>query len=309
MSALPVLHHPQRLEERATIQARRFDAEAPAGSRRRLVLLMAAFTTAVEVASIAGAVPDIPFGSLDLPLSIIPALGLAVACGERLLGRSTARRAAIGYWVVIAMVLPVLAVLYVRQGRLPLWTSLIVASVSEELVYRLAIPAVIATLLRIGRVRADWARMASLAFAGLWFVLLPGHREQMHSVASAVPFVAFAALSALIVYRSGSVLPMAAGHAVINLLTVLVWSEAVAADARGMGLACVLGLLVLAYGRPKRITISDDGGLVDTRTGLIVTGIDLRDGHPTSVTLADGTRLRVTGALPHDTVVPERTVG
>lgn len=308
MSDLPVLHHPARLPQvaAAPATAHALAADAPAGSRRRLVLLMAAFTTLVEIAAIAELVPTIPVGSLDLNLSLIPALGLAVVCGERLLGRSTGRRAAVAYWIAVAVLLPVLAALFVRSDRFGLWVSLLSASAAEELIYRLAIPAVIAALLRAGRVRADWARIGGLGLAGLWFVLLPGHREQMDSVASALPFVAFAVLSALLVYRSGSILPMAAGHAVVNMLTVLMWSEAVAADERGMALTCVLGLLVIAYGRPRRLTVGDDGSLIDTRTGLEVRVIDLRDGQAASVTLSDGRSLDVDGHLARPAGVPTR---
>lgn len=313
MSSLPVLHHPWHLPAVLRSSSKRtgprpFTEDAPAGSRRRLVLAMAAFTTVVEIASIGDVVPSITLGSLDLPLSVIPALGLAVACGERLLGRSTGRKAAIGYWVAIAITLPLLALLFVRSGRGGLWVGLLAASSSEELVYRLAIPAVIAAVLRAGKVHSDWARMVGLGLAGLGFVLLPGHREQMDSVVSALPFVAFALLSALLVYRSGSILPMAAGHAVINMLTVLMWSEAVAADERGMALASILGLLVVAYGRPRRLTIGDDGGLIDTRTGLEVSVIDMRDGHPAAVTLADGRSVAVDGHLEHSALVPERFI-
>ena len=272
-------------------------ATTPAPSRRNLILAMAAFTVVIETLSIAGLIPLVPLGSLALPVSIIPALGLGVACGERLLGRSSFRGAAATYWVAIAIALPLLAVRFAQIGRLGLWTSLLAASAGEELIYRLAIPAVLAAVLRAGKVRPDRARMASLALAGVWFVLLPGHREQMDSIASALPFAAFALLAALLVYRSGSVLPMAAGHAVINMLTVLMWDEAVAADARGMGLACVLGLLVLAYGRPRRITVADGGGLLDTRTGLDVAVIDLREDHGTTVTLSDGRIVDIDGHL------------
>ena len=307
MNTFPVLHHePIVLPSAMAEDPPSLAAEAPPGSRRRMVLTMALFTTMVEIASIANLVPSIPLGSLDLPLSAIPALGLAVACGERLLGRSTIRGAAIGYWVLIAATLPVLAILFARNGRFGLFVGLLGASVSEELVYRLAIPAVLATVFRVGRVSPNRARIAGLGLAGLWFVLLPGHREQMHSVASALPFVAFALFSALLVYRSGSVLPMAFGHAVVNMLTVLMWNEAVAADARGMGLACTLGLLLVAYGRPRRITVADDGGLLDTRTGLAVALIDLRDGLPAAVTLTDGRTLEVDGLLPNRSHVPER---
>lgn len=57
-------------------------------------------------------------------------------------------------------------------------------------------------------------------------------------------------MSAFIVYRSGSVLPMAVAHAISNLLTVLMWGEAVPGGARSAGLACILGLLVLATAAP-----------------------------------------------------------
>lgn len=311
MSTLPVLHHPMRLPEvsPAARSAHSLAADAPAGSRRRLVLLMAAFTTLVEIAAVADLVPSIPVGSLDLNLSLIPALGLAVVCGERLLGRSTGRRAAGAYWALVAVLLPVLAVVFIRTDRFGLWVSLLSASAAEELIYRLAVPAVVAALLRAGKVRADWARIGGLALAGLWFVLLPGHREQMDSVASALPFAAFALLSALLVYRSGSILPMAAGHAVVNMFTVLMWSEAVAADERGMALTCVLGLLVVAYGKPRRLTVGDDGGLIDTRTGLEVVVIDVRDGQAASVTLSDGRTLDVEGRLAHASVATRDLLG
>lgn len=307
MSALPVPSHRWSLPSwRALPVGRRLrrPVAAPApdalpvariGARRRLVLAMAAFTTVIEVLHVADLVPGIRIGALDLSLAIIPALGLAVVCGDRLLGRSTDRRFAIGYWAVIAVLLPVLGIVFLQRGRGDVWVSLLAASAGEEMVYRLAAPAVIALILRAGKVRADWARIGGLVLAGLWFVLLPGHREQMDSVAQALPFVAFAALSALLVYRSGSILPMAAGHAVINMSTVLMWNEAVAADERGMALTCVLGGLVIAYGRPRRLTVSDDGGLLDTRTGLEVALIDVRDGHPASVTLSDGRQIPVAG--------------
>lgn len=296
MSRLPSLHHPGGLPT-VTLAPHEAGAEAtaPVTGRRRLVLAMAAFTTVIEALAIADLVPRIPIGALDLNLSVIPALGLAIVCGERLLGRSARRSIAVLYGITVGVALPLIALRFAQTGRFDLWVSLLVSATGEELIYRLAIPAVIAFGLRAGRVRADYARIGGLALAGVWFVLLPGHREQMTSPASALPFAAFALLAALLVYRSGSVLPMALGHAVINMMTVLMWNEAVASDARGMALACVLGLLVLAYGRPRRLTVGDDGGLLDTRTGLDVAEIDLRDGHPATVTLTDGRVLDMEG--------------
>ena len=74
----------------------------------------------------------------------------------------------------------------------------------------------------------------------------------------------------------------------------------------------LLGLLVLAYGRPRRLTVADDGGLVDTQTGLAVAAIDLREGQPALVELADGRYLPVHAGmvlpldLPVHEISPER---
>ncbi|MBX3287549.1 MAG: hypothetical protein KF703_19540, partial [Actinobacteria bacterium] len=52
-----------------------------------------------------------------------------------------------------------------------------------------------------------------------------------------------------------------------------------------------------AYGRQRRLTLDDSGGMVDIRTGLAVTAIDLREGQPATVTLADGRTIQVDGQL------------
>lgn len=272
--------------------------------RRRLIVATAFFTIVVEALGTADLVPSVRIGALDLQLSVIPALALAVACGSRLIGRSSSRINAVVYWTCAAVVLPSLALVYARTDRMDLWLSLVVAAFGEELIYRLAIPMVAAALLRYFGVRAAVARPVGFAIAALWFVALPGHREQMQTAAGALPFLAFAALAAIVVYRSGSVLPMAAAHAVTNLLTVLLWTASTSADQRSMGLLVVLGLLVVAYGRPRRLTVGDDGELVDTRTGLDVASVDLRDGHPPTAVLVDGTVIEVDRPPAHTGEVP-----
>ncbi|WP_421118193.1 type II CAAX prenyl endopeptidase Rce1 family protein [Aquihabitans daechungensis] len=262
-------------------------------NRRTLVLGLSGITMLVEVLSLAHLLPPLWIGGIGLSFSLLPAMALGLACGSRLLGRSGVRRAAIWFWTIAGMLFATLTVLCYRQGQLDLVPALSAAALDEELVYRLAIPAVVAAALRLGNVRPNAARIAGLVAGALWFCLLPGHVEQMTSPITVVPYVAFATLSAFIVYRSGSILPLALGHAVSNLLTFLMFGAAVTADARGLALASVLCLLVLAYGRPRRITVGDDGGLIDTQTGLAVAAIDLRDGQPALVELADGRYLPV----------------
>ncbi len=264
-------------------------------NRRMVVLALCGITALTEVADIAGLVPPIEIAGLNLSMSTLPAMALACACGSRLLGRSSIRRAAVGFWVLAGVLMAVLAVAYARRDDLGTYVALVLAALDEELVYRLAIPAVIAASLRLGNVRPNAARIAGLAGASLMFVCLPGHVEQMESAAGVLPYIAFATLSAFIVYRSGSILPI--GHALSNLLTVLMWQDAVPSDTRSMLLASILALLVLAYGRPARITYADDGGLLDTRTGQAVVAIDLRDGHSPLLELEDGRFLPVHTAM------------
>lgn len=275
-------------------------------SRRTLVLGLSGITMIVEILSYGGLLPNLWIGGIPLSFSLLPAMALGLACGSRLLGRSGVRRAAVVFWAIAGLILAGITVICARDGQLPLVPALGLAALNEELVYRLAIPAVIAAALRLGKVRPNAARIAGLVGGGLWFILLPGHLEQMHSPLDLLPYIAFASLAALIVYRSGSILPLAVGHAITNLLTFLMFGAAVTADARSLGMASVLCLLVLAYGRPRRITVGDDGGLVDTQTGLAVAAIDLRDGQPALVELADGRYLPVHADMVLPVEVPKQ---
>ena len=255
------------------------NAEVTRRSRRPLVLGLAALTVAVEVGSYANVVPSVEISHLRISTSIVPGLALALACGGRLLGRSTTRRASAAYWLAIIVVLSGLAVGFAGlhgSGAVP---GLVVAAFDEELVYRLAVPAVVALLLRQARVPDQRARLAGFVVAGLWFVLLPGHRVQMATPTEALPFLAFATLSAVLVYRSGSILPMAVAHAATNLMTILMWNEVLPKDARSAMLGSILVLLALAYGRPRHLVHGDCGHIVDVRTGRIVE-IDLRTPEP-----------------------------
>lgn len=245
--------------------------------RRDVVLGLALVTTVVEILCYYGnTLPSIRVGDFTISGSTVPGLALAAACGRRLFGRSSTRRAALSFWIATALAMTAFALAYADLHRLIDVPALVLAAFDEELVYRLAAPAVIAFALR-RFVPAPSARIAGLAMAGLWFVLLPGHREQMTSPALAIPFIAYATLSAIVVYRSGSIIPMAVTHATSNLLTILMWNDALAGDVRSMGVTFVVVLLIVAYGRHRPVAHGDRGGLVDIRTGLPLGTIDLRD--------------------------------
>jgi hypothetical protein len=268
-----------------------------------MVLAMAAFTTLVEAGSSAGWLPGVQVGRLELSLSVVPALGLAVACGDRLLGRSSLRRMATWFWIVSAAALWVFGLLYVVRGDGSLYLSLVVAALGEELVFRLAAPAAFAFVLVVAGIAENRARIWGLVAAGVWFFLLPGHQDQLDSVGAVAALVCLTALSAFLVYRSGSVLPMAAAHAVSNLATVLLWKDAIPPDIRGVTVAVVLTLLTLAYSRPRRLTLDDERGLVDTRTGL--NAVEWHDsGHVIDVVLSDGRKIRQPTGPNHRIALP-----
>ena len=96
--------------------------------------------------------------------------------------------------------------------------------------------------------------------------------------------------SAALVYRSGSILPMAMAHAIVNLVTVLAWSDTLPADARAISASAVLGMLTLAYGIQQRVAKDSHGHLIDTVTGLQVVEIEEVDGL-TLARLTDGSEI------------------
>jgi membrane protease YdiL (CAAX protease family) len=270
------------------------DLGAP-GSRRRLVLIGAALTVVTEICFLTGVAPEIEMGGLDLSMAVIPALALGAACGDRLVGRSSLRRVATWYWLGTCGLLIALSAVYLFGEGFELFAALVVAALGEELIYRLAAPAVFAVLLKYGGLSNRRARLAGLAAAGAWFVLLPGHHDQMDSGAGPLPFVAYAIFSAALVYRSGSILPMAMAHAIVNLVTVLVWDEVLPADARAISATAVLGLLTLAYGMQRRVAKDAHGHLIDTITGLEVVEVEEVDGVQVA-RLTDGTLVPLEGS-------------
>lgn len=215
---------------------------------QRMLLAAAGVTAAVEVASLAGLLPNIPIGGLHLSASLLPALALVAVLGGRLMGHTDDVHAEIVFWAAALLGLLAVSSQFAKLGQGATVAAVLGASLDEELVYRLAIPLVLTAALTGWGLSGHRARIVGFVVAGGWFVLLPGHRAQIGDVAQALPFLAFATLAALVVYRSGSVLAVVAIHACTDLFNLLALQHRLGPVPRSAGLGALFILLVMAYG-------------------------------------------------------------
>ncbi len=218
---------------------------------QRLLLVVASVTVLTEVASLLNLLPGIPVGRYELSASVVPALLLVPVLGSRLFGKTYDVHAEVVFWAAASIALFAVAIQFIKLGDWLTVPAIFGAALDEELVYRLAVPLVISAALVGWGVRAHRARVIGFVIAGLWFVSLPGHRMQMGSLAEALPFLGFATLAALVVYRSGSVFALVAVHACTDFFNILAIQHHIGPTARALGLAALFTLLVMSYGAPR----------------------------------------------------------
>jgi hypothetical protein len=254
-----------------------------ADDRRRAKAAVALSVTAVaaEIGDLAGWFPSIEVGRIVVSASVVPAALLVLLLGRALLGRSRHEYAAVAYWACVLAAVLASAVLYRSLDHASDLPGLLLATADEELVFRLAVPGLVAVLLCLAGVRHNRAWILGFLVSGVWFVTLPGHRGQWNDALSILAFAAFATVMAFVVYRSGSVAAAALAHLCADLLTILMWNDVVARAQRSAVLGIVLVLLVIAYGEiPRR-----------ARSRSVV--IDLRDGHVPSLQRGDATAVPI----------------
>lgn len=264
---------------------------------RMLVLALATITFVVEVGSLLASV-HLSVGSFTLSASVVPSLLLLVFLGARSVGEARDRDRLVPFWIAMVAGLGLGVILFSRSGAVVDAGALLVAATDEEVVYRFAVPVVGATALMVLRVPATVARVAGYLVAGTWWVLLPGHQEQVSSPVNLATYVAFAIISALVVARSRAIIPMAVAHCVLNIITIAHLRGEITDASRGALSACLLFLLVGTFAWPGdlRRRAGDHEDLVSD------TVIDLRDGRTPSVALGD------TGAHRGDEDDPALTV-
>jgi hypothetical protein len=249
---------------------------------RMLVLALATITMVVEMGALLATV-GVHIGSFTLSASALPSVLLLVFLGARSVGQAHDRDRLVPFWIAMVAGLGLGAALFARTGDLVDVGALLVAATNEEMVYRFAVPVVAATGLMVLRVPPTAARVIGYLVAGTWWVLLPGHQEQMANAANLATYVAFAVISALVVARSRAIVPMAVAHCVLNIITIAAERGDITAGSRSALSACLLFLLVGTFAWPGdlRRRAADGEDLVSD------TVIDLRDGRPASVTRGD----------------------
>jgi hypothetical protein len=265
---------------------------------RMLVLTLATVTLVVEMGSLLATV-GVHVGSFTLSASAVPSVLLLVFLGTRSVGEARDRERLVPFWIAMTAGLGLGVTLFSRTGDLVDVGALLVAATNEEMVYRFAVPVVAATGLMVLRVPPTAARVVGYLAAGTWWVLLPGHQQQVANAANLATYVSFAVISALVVARSRAIVPMAVAHCVLNIITLAHTRGDITGGARSALSACLLFLLIGTFAWPGdlRRRSSDAEDLVSD------TVIDLRDGRTPSVHRGD----TVTPIVPPPSSTPEPT--
>lgn len=174
-----------------------------------------------------------------VPVTIAAGLGALFLVRSRVRGVWLASRAWLPWVLVGPVAVSVIGWIgVVRAGGRPGEAlALFVAAFEEETACRVAIPLLVASLLVRRGVSGARALLAGVIVGGVVFVLLPGHVAQFDRGAHVVAFVAFAVLSAWIVWRGPGLLAAVAVHAASNLVTLAIVEGTVTPAGRALLLA------------------------------------------------------------------------
>jgi membrane protease YdiL (CAAX protease family) len=131
--------------------------------------------------------------------------------------------------------------------------GLVLAALDEELVYRLAVlalvGAVVAKLLgRNWRNAEDWGAgpgLVAIVASGAIFAVLPGHVAQMSDTLHALPFVCLGMVLGYAVLRTGALVPAVVVHALLNLATIAAFTGEISTPLRTALSATALVALVV----------------------------------------------------------------
>ncbi len=129
--------------------------------------------------------------------------------------------------------------------------GIVIGSVVEELVYRLALPVLVIAVARRLGMRTPTAIWVAFGLSTVVFTVLPGHLEQAR-VAGAPVLLVVASMGVLwfwVGWRGGSVLAAAVFHTLANLTILPVESGLVSTQARSLAIAALVLAAVAGISR------------------------------------------------------------
>src|SRR5690349_1195179 len=116
-------------------------------SRQKVVLGLSLLAAVVEILGLMRIIPGIDVGRFTVSPSVIPAFVIAGLLGRRIAGRARDLDAAAVFWVSVIAGIVVSLILLDREGHLADGFALLGAALDEEVIYRFAVPAVVAAIL------------------------------------------------------------------------------------------------------------------------------------------------------------------
>lgn len=240
------LHETTRGDVAVHETAGRLGWHSPESLRATIAICAAALAVVIEAWHFLWDFPFDPHvGGVPVSPSIVPVVVILAASGGRLRGRARSSDSAKAFWVLTIMVLAVMT--FAIGDTSPTRSAgFVLAALSEELVYRVAGPALVA--FGLARAGVAYGRALTIAYllSGAVFVALPGHVSQWNVPAFILPFIAFTILATLAVHRSGAILEIGVLHSVVNIVN-LARANGTIDTGGGVMVAALLGLLVIAY--------------------------------------------------------------
>lgn len=97
--------------------------------------------------------------------------------------------------------------------------ALVLPSMTEELAYRVAGPAVLTAVAVALGCRQRMGLILAMVLSSVMFALMPGHVAQITSATGLLPFIAFSFLYTMVVWRTRNLLGAVLAHVTMNLFT------------------------------------------------------------------------------------------
>jgi hypothetical protein len=219
--------------------------------RRVLVVLaVAAFVELLTMALRTAPLADVGF--VGLPWAVVPcAIAVGVVANYPHRRKITITDARAFAYVALLVLGVVFGGLYVTSNGWGVTLAIIAAVSVEEVVYRFAVPVLVALGLQRFGVPQRNALLAGIALSVGLFALMPGHLAQLNSFEAWSALVAFSVLMSHAVWRGKSLFAPVVAHAIYDFATIGMQDGDISSLLRVAGAAATLFAMVIIAAHPK----------------------------------------------------------